>query len=339
MTRGAKLQSTLTPRVRAVRLKPLGNTGLSVSELALGTMTWGRDTDEYEAREQLDLFFNAGGNLIDTADTFSQGQSESMLGEFLSEVPRSEFLISTKAGRVPADRQHDCSRTHLLSALNKSLVRLQTEYIDLWHVHGYDSVTSLASLADTLSTAISDGKVRYIGLSNFAPWQYVHLQSLLPTGRLISSAQYEYSLLQRGVEAELFPALPHFGTGFLAWSPLGRGVLTGKYRNTIPADSRAASPHWGAFARNLINDHTRNIVEAVATAAQGLGTSPIDVALSWVRSNANVSSAITGARTAAQLRTLLATIDTQLPSEIVSALDDVSGSVAQYPSAQHFQTN
>ena len=322
-----------------MRLKPLGNTGLSVSELALGTMTWGRDTDEYEAREQLDLFFNAGGNLIDTADTFSNGQSESMLGEFLAEIPRSEYLISTKAGRVPTDRLHDCSRTHLLAALHESLRRLQTDYVDIWHVHGYDSVTSFAALADTLSTSITDGKVRFIGLSNFAPWQYVHLQSLLPTGRLLSSAQYEYSLLQRGVEAEIFSALPQFGTGFLAWSPLGRGVLTGKYRNTIPADSRAASPHWGAFTRSLINDQSRNIVEAVATAAQGLGTSPLDVSLSWVRCNSQVSSAITGARTAAQLRTLLATVETELPEEIVSALNDVSANSPTYPSAQFFTNN
>jgi aryl-alcohol dehydrogenase-like predicted oxidoreductase len=112
--------------------------------------------------------------------------------------------------------------------------------------------------------------------------------------------------------------------------------LTGKYRNTIPADSRAASPHWGAFARNLINDHTRNIVEAVATAAQGLGTSPLDVSLSWVRCNSQVSSAITGARTAAQLRTLLATVETELPEEIVSALNDVSDNQPTYPSAQFF---
>jgi aryl-alcohol dehydrogenase-like predicted oxidoreductase len=320
-----------------MRQKPLGRTGLTVSELSLGTMTWGRDTDEYEAREQLDLFFASGGNLIDTADTFSAGAAEEMLGEFLSEIPRHEYLISSKSGRVSGDRGHDSSRVHLLQTIDASLQRLRIEYLDIWHLHGYDNVTQFEIVADTLASLIQSGKVRYIGVSNLAPWQLVMINSLLPIGRTLGSAQYEYSLLQRGIENELLPAVSQFGIGVLAWSPLGRGVLTGKYRNSIPADSRAASPHWGAFARHLLTDQSRNIVEAVTTAAQGLGTSPLDVALSWVRQNPNVTSAITGARTAAQLRTLLATAGTDLPAEIVSALDDVSRKEAIYPAANFFQ--
>ena len=180
---------------------------------------------------------------------------------------------------------------------------------------------------------IKSGRVRYIGVSNFSAWQLTHLQSHLPTGSILSAAQYEYSLLQRGVEREVLPASIALGIGFLAWSPLGRGVLTGKYRNSVPADSRAASPHWGAFTRALMTDAHRPVVEAVSAAAQGLGTSLLDVALTWVRQSPHVATAITGARTAAQLRALLATANTVLPSEIIEALNDVSDPGISYPDA------
>ena len=214
--------------------------------------------------------------------------------------------------------------------------RLRTDYIDIWHVHGFDVATPLSEVADTLNGLIESGKVRYVGVSNFAAWQLTTLQHQLAPGRSLVSAQYEYSLLQRGVEREVLPASRALGLGLLAWSPLGRGVLTGKYRNNIPADSRAASPHWGGFTRSLLNDANRAVVEAVVAAAQGLGITPLDVALAWTTRHA--TSSITGARTAAQLRSLLANESFELPNEIVAALDDISDPTFTYPDATFLES-
>jgi len=314
----------------------LGNTGLEVSRLALGTMTWGRDTDEHEARDQLQLFLEAGGNFIDTADTYADGRSEEIVGALLSEtVERSSVVIATKATSVPPPRRFNASRGHLLAALDRSLVRLGVDYVDLWQLHAWDPRTPLDETLAAIDAAISSGRVRYAGISNYSGWQLTqaatHQQALRHTP--IISAQHEYSLLQRGVEREVVPAALALGIGILPWSPLGRGVLSGKYRAGIPSDSRGASTHFASFVQPFLGEKPRGIVDAVVTAADGLGVAPVEVALSWVRDRPGVVAPIVGARTAGQLRGVLLSEDLTLPNEIVDALDDVSAPPMAYPEA------
>ncbi|MEY3278285.1 MAG: hypothetical protein RLZZ426_771 [Actinomycetota bacterium] len=314
-------------------MRSLGQSGVQISPLGLGTMTWGRDTDEYEAREQMELFVEAGGNFIDTADIYSDGQAESLVGEIVREMNSIDFFIATKSGISKSTRRNDSSRKHLLTSLDASITRLAVDAVDLWQVHVYDQATPLSEVADTLSYAINSGRARYVGVSNYSAWQLVALQSLMPSGQKIISGQYEYSLIQRGVEREVIPALHHSSAGLIAWSPLGRGVLTGKYRNSIPADSRAASPHWGGFTKALLTDSSRQVVDAVVAAAEGLGVAPLEVALAWVRDAPHVTSVITGSRTAGQLRATLNANELVLPEQIRAALDDVAEVSISYPDA------
>jgi aryl-alcohol dehydrogenase-like predicted oxidoreductase len=318
--------------------RALGRTGLQVSRLGLGTMTWGRDTDEHEAREQLALFMAAGGTLVDTADMYADGLSEQVVGQLLAEVAdRDEVVLATKAVMRPqSERRFDASRRHLLGALERSLRRLQVDHVDLWQLHVWDAQTPLDETLAAVDDAVRSGKVRYAGVSNYAGWQLARAatwQAAVPGRAAISSVQAEYSLLQRGIEREVLPAALDLGIGVLPWSPLGRGVLTGKYRHGIPADSRAATSHFGAFAAEFLTDAKRRIVDAVCTAADGLGASPLEVGLAWVRDRPGVTAPIVGARTAVQLRGVLAADDLVLPDEIVVALDDVSDPGLGYPEA------
>jgi len=320
--------------------RPLGRSGLAVSRLALGTMTWGRDTDADDAAAQLKTFRDAGGTLLDTADVYGDGDSESVIGTLLDAlVPREELVIASKAGLRPgAQRRRDGSRAHLLRALDTTLSRLGTDYLDLWHVHGYDPATPLEETLSALDTAVTSGRVRYAGISNFSGWQTARAatwQGCWPGRAALVSAQVEYSLLERGVEREVLPACAALGLGVLPWSPLGRGVLTGKYRTGLPADSRAASPHFERFVAPYLNPRCASIVEAVATAAQGLGVSPLEVSLAWLRDRPGVVAPILGARTVGQLLGALQAEDIELPAEIRAALDDVSAAPSGYPERQN----
>jgi aryl-alcohol dehydrogenase-like predicted oxidoreductase len=319
--------------------RPLGRSGLAVSRLGLGTMTWGRDTDPDEAAAQLKTFREAGGNLLDTADVYADGDAETVLGSLLgSLVPRDEVVIAAKAGLRPGmARRRDGSRAHLLRSLDAALARLGTDYVDVWHVHGYDPDTPLEETLSALDHAVSSGRARYAGVSNFAGWQTAWAaawQTAWPGRAALVSAQVEYSLLERGVEREVMPACAALGLGVLPWSPLGRGVLTGKYRLGVPADSRAASPHFERFVAPYLDGRAAGIVEAVATAAEGLGVSPLEVALAWVRDRPGVVAPVLGARTVGQLLGALQTEEIELPPEIRAALDDVSAPGLGYPERQ-----
>jgi aryl-alcohol dehydrogenase-like predicted oxidoreductase len=313
-----------------MELRQLGNSGVRVTRLGLGTMTWGRDTDEHEAAEQMRFFLDAGGNFIDTAAVYGDGDSERVLGGLLDVlVPREEVVIATKAGISfkTGERKVDNSRRSLLSDLDKSLNRLNTDYVDLWQVHTWDPFSPLDETLAALDYAINSGKARHVGISNFLGWQVarsVTLQNPIFGKAPIASTQNEYSLLNRKVEVEVLPACIELGVGFLAWSPLGRGVLTGKYRSGKPSDSRGASPHFSSFIDPYLNDRASRIVEAVMVAADGLGLSPLEVSLAWVRDCPGVTSAIIGARTGAQLRGALSTESVTLPIPVREALDEVS---------------
>jgi aryl-alcohol dehydrogenase-like predicted oxidoreductase len=312
----------------------LGRTGLRVSRLGLGTLTWGRDTDEHEARDQLTAFANAGGTLVDTAAGYGDGASEELIGSFLGDVvDRDDVVLATKAGiaRARGSRETNVSRGHLVSTLDASLRRLGTDHVDLWQVHAWSGHTPLEETLSALDYAVSTGRAAYVGISNYSGWQSARAatwQSAVPGRTPLASNQVEYSLLNRSAEAEVIPAAEDLGLGILPWSPLGRGVLTGKYRNGTPADSRAASPHFSSFVESYLTEKHARVVEAVARAADGLGWSPVEVAVSWVRDRPGVVAPILGARTAAQLRGALGVEECVLPAEIVAALEDVSAPTA-----------
>ena len=320
-----------------VKQRHLGHSGLIVSRLALGTMTWGGDTDEDDAAAQLIAFRDAGGSLVDTANTYVGGVAEEVLGRLLADVvPRDEVLVATKAygvvGSGPMGR--GTSRGHLLSALDASLKRLQLDYIDLWQLHAWDPVTPWEEAMSALDTAVSSGRVRYAGVSNYSGWQQgacAAWQRAYPGRAPLVSNQVEYSLLQRGVEREVVPSALAQGIGLLPWSPLGRGVLSGKYRNGAPADSRGNSERFKGFIEPYLDERSRSIVDAVLTAADGLGVSPVAVALAWVRDQPGVVAPIVGARTSAQLQGSLAAESLVLPDVVREALDDVSRPVVGYP--------
>lgn len=315
----------------------LGRTGLRVSRIGLGTLTWGRDTDEHDAADQLKAFWEAGGTLVDTADVYGGGDAEYLLGQLVERlVPRRDLVIATKAGSVPdPDRRFDGSRGHLLAALDASLERLGTDYVDLWQVHAFDPETPLEETLQALDIAVSSGRARYAGVSNFCGWQLAKAatwQLASPGVRTrLASTQMEYSLLQRGIEREVLPAALDLGVGLLPSSPLGRGVLTGKYRHATPADSRGASEQLAPFVEPYLDEAASSIVDAVATAADGLAATTLQVALAWVRDRPGVVAPIVGARNAQQLTAALSVEALSLPDEICQALDDVSAPVHRYP--------
>ncbi|WP_235735980.1 aldo/keto reductase [Nocardioides alcanivorans] len=310
--------------------RALGATGLKISRLGLGTLTWGRDTDEHEARDQLIAFVEAGGTLIDTAAGYGDGASESLIGSLLGDVvQRDDVVLASKAGisRRRGVRETNTSRGFLLRSLDESLRRLGVDHIDLWQVHAWVDGIPIEETLTAVDIAVSSGRVAYAGVSNYNGWQSAQAATWQRAGAgrtVLASNQVEYSLLARHAEHEVLPAAEAMGLGVLAWSPLGRGVLTGKYRNGTPADSRAASPHFSNFVGSYLNARSQRVVEATVAAAEGLGWTPLEVALTWVRDRPTVAAPIVGARTAAQLKASLGTEELTLPREIIEALDDVS---------------
>lgn len=317
----------------------LGGTGLKVSRLGLGTLTWGTDTDKHEAADQLRLFVGAGGTLLDTAASYGQGASEELIGSLVGAVVgREDVVLATKGGitRRDGERTVDVSRRALLDNLDVSLRRLGVDHVDLWQVHTWSDEVPLEETLSALDYAVTSGRARYVGISNYSGWQTARAatyQGCAPGRARIAATQMEYSLLQRGVEREVLPAAVAMGLGILPWSPLGRGVLTGKYRTGVPADSRAASPTFERYVAEHLTPDASQIVEAVWRAAEGLGLSATQVALAWVRDQPGVTAPIVGARTAAQLRGTLAVEQVSLPEEITDALDDVSAPPVGYPEA------
>ena len=310
--------------------RAVGATGLTVSRLGLGTMTWGRDTDEHEARDQLIAFAEAGGTLVDTAAGYTDGASEELIGRLIGDVvARDEIVLATKGGisRRSGERETYASRGRLLADLDGSLRRLGVDHVDLWQVHTWVDGVPLEETLTALDLAVASGRASYVGISNYTGWQAAQAatwQRAVPGRTTLASTQVEYSLLNRDIELDVVPAAAALGLGILPWSPLGRGVLTGKYRSGIPSDSRGASPTYSGFVERYLDPRGQAVVEGVARAAEGLGWSTAEVALAWVRDRPGVTAPIVGARTAKQLLGLLGVEELTLPPEIVAALDDVS---------------
>ena len=313
-----------------MEMRMVGNSGLEISRLGLGTMTWGRDTDTHEAADQARAYIEAGGNFFDTASHYGNGDSERVIGGLIGTLFRREdVVISTKAGVAyeSASLKTDASRPSLMSALDQSLARLGTDHVDLWQVQIWDEKVPLEDSLSALDWAYTSGRARYVGISNFNGWQSARAISLQEENSAkapITSLQNEFSLLERSVEDDALDCAINLNRGFIAWSPLGRGALTGKYRQGIPADSRAATPHFAPFIEPYLNERSRRIVEAVSVAAQGLGYSPLEVALAWVRDFPGVTSAVVGARTGAQMRGILVSEEIALPEVVRTALDEIS---------------
>jgi len=313
-----------------MEMRRAGTSGLQLSRLGLGTMTWGRDTDEHEAADQCRAFIDAGGNFIDTANTYGDGDSERVIGGLIGTLfNREEVIIATKSGLSFPEgiKKVNASRSNLIAELDKSLARLGTDFIDIWQIHAWDALTPLDETLSALDYAYTTGRARYVGVSNFSGWQLARAATKQASNSMkapLSTIQSEYSLLNRDAEVELLECAEDCGIGFLAWAPLARGVLTGKYRTGIPSDSRGAAPHFAKHIEPYLDSRSSRIVEAVAVAAQGLGFSPLEVGLVWARDAYGVTSAIVGARTGAQLRGLLKSEEISLPDIVRSALNEVS---------------
>ncbi len=313
-----------------MEMRRCGKSGLTISSLGLGTMTWGRDTDAHEAADQLRAFIDAGGNFVDTAASYGDGDAERTLGGLIGTlVDREKIVVASKAGVVMKDgaRSISTSRQSLITELEKSLARLNTDYLDLWMVQAWSDETPLEDTLSALDFAFTSGKARYVGISNFSGWQSAQAITMQKSHSMkapIIALHNEYSLVQRGVEAEVIPAAGYNEVGFISWAPLGRGVLTGKYRKGIPSDSRAAAPHFQKYIEPYLTQQSTRIVEAISAAAEGLGFAPLEIALAWVRDHPGVTSTVVGARNGAQLRGVLKAEEIVLPDAIREVLDEVS---------------
>ncbi|ONM47910.1 aldo/keto reductase [Nocardia donostiensis] len=320
--------------------RTLGRSGLRVSRIGLATHTWGSRTDADEAAAQLVAFAEAGGTLVDTSPAYTGGAAQKILAELLGDlVSRDELVLSGCAGLIPhlptpapggeppaPDRvRHtvDASRRSLLRQLDRTLLELGTDHLDLWHVAVWDPHTPLDEVAATVDWALRSGRVRYAGVRGFTAWQLASLAALAP----ITAAQTPYSLLARTAEDDMVPAATHHGAGLIATAPLAGGILTGKYRDGVPADSRGADESTAAEISGRLDDRATRVVDALVTAADGLATSPLAVALAWIRDRPGVASMFVGARDMGQLTGVLAAETLELPRAIAAALDDVSSTL------------
>jgi aryl-alcohol dehydrogenase-like predicted oxidoreductase len=326
-----------------MRYRTLGNSGCSVSELCLGTMTFGAETDEEGAHTQLDRFVEAGGTLVDTADVYSKGVSEEIIGRWLAARPAdvTDAVVLATKGRFPmgpGPNDVGLSRRHLTRALDDSLRRLGVDSVDLYQVHSWDPWTPIAETLRTLDDFVRAGRIRYYGFSNFSGWQ---LTKAVHTARALGLAepvtlQPQYSLIVRETEWEIVPAAVDAGLGLLPWSPLGGGWLSGKYqRDQRPTGSTRLGEDPGrgmeAWERRG-TERTWRIIEAVQTVAEQSGSSMAQVALSWLTHRPGVTSTILGARTLEQLEDNLGSVDCVLDDDQLTLLDEASDpETSDYP--------
>jgi aryl-alcohol dehydrogenase-like predicted oxidoreductase len=322
----------------------LGRSGLRVTRLCLGTMTfgteWGWGNSEDSARQILNHFLDAGGNFIDTADGYTNGTSETLIGKFLRERgDRERVVLATKYsfGREQGNSNSGGNgRKNLYNALDNSLRRLQTDYIDLYWLHTWDGKTPVDEVMSVLDDVVRAGKVRYIGFSNVPGWYLGRAQTLAELRgwtRLIA-LQFEYSLIERSLEFEFLPAARELGLGLTPWSPLGGGILSGKYKRTdkgIAGDGRGAAVTEHPVLGRQFREKNFRIADEVVAVAKQLGRTPAQVALNWVANRPGVDSAIIGATKLHQLDDNLAALDFAIPDELNSRLLQVSAPEIQYP--------
>jgi aryl-alcohol dehydrogenase-like predicted oxidoreductase len=333
--------------VTGMEYRTLGRSGCAVSSLTLGTMTFGQETDQAGAHEQLDRFLAAGGTLIDTADVYADGNSELIIGRWLADRPSDvvERVVLATKGRFPTDDSPNglgLSRRHLTRALDASLRRLVVDAVDLYQVHAFDPYTPLDETLRALDSFVRAGKIRYYGLSNFTGWQLTKAVLLAQSLGIEPpiTLQPQYNLLVREIEWEIIPAALDAGLGLLPWSPLGGGWLSGKYRrDERPQGSTrlGEDPQRGveAYDRRNPQDRTWRVIDAVQSVAQDRGASMPQVALAWVTDRPSVTSTILWARTITQLEDNLGAADLHLTAEETALLDEASDpETSDYPYGQ-----
>ncbi len=319
----------------------LGRTGLQVSELCLGAMTFGRESTEQASYEILDRFLEAGGNFIDTANVYSQGISETILGRWLAGKNRDDYVIATKVRFPMGSGANDVglSRKHILAAAEASLQRLGTDYIDLYQVHCWDSGAPLEETLQSLDRLVQSGKVRYIGASNFTAWQ---LQKAIDLSRhygweAFCCLQPLYNLLDREIEWELVPVCQNEGVGIIPWSPLRGGWLSGKYKRGMqapPAGTRvqtAGEQGWSESWEAYANERTWTVIDTVFAVAEEVQKSPAQVALNWLLQQPGVTAPIIGVRTLEHLEDNLGATEWALDEGQLDRLNRVSARPDPYP--------
>ncbi|MBZ0295430.1 MAG: aldo/keto reductase [Anaerolineae bacterium] len=321
----------------------LGRTGLKVSELCLGAMTFGREADESLSFSMMDAFVQAGGNFIDTADVYSSGVSEEIVGKWLAQQPREDFILATKVRFAMGSGPNDLglSRKHILAGVENSLRRLKVDYIDLYQVHCWDPGAPLEETLSTLDQLVRSGKVRYIGASNYKAYQ---LQKALDVSRHMGWEPYVclqplYNLLDRSLEWELVELCVSEGVGIIPWSPLRGGWLTGKYRRGMNAEdlpeeyriAKASKQGWSEGWEAYNTERTWNVIDALLDVAEATGKSPAQVALNWVNHRSGVTAPIIGARNLKQLQDNLGSVGWSLSEEHMTKLNDASDMPGPYP--------
>lgn len=325
-----------------MQYRNLGSSGTSVSAYALGTMTFGAESDEATSHTILDDYADAGGNLIDTADVYSAGVSEEIIGRWLGKSSAAGGMVLATKGRFPMGKGPNdlgLSRRHLRLALEESLKRLNVDHIDLYQMHSWDPLTPLDETLGFLHDAVSAGKISYYGFSNYTGWQLTKAVGIAKARgwALPITLQPQYSLLVRGIESEIVPAALDAGMGLLPWSPLGGGWLTGKYeRDNAPtgATRLGENPKRGmeAWEKRNAQERTWAIVDAVVETAKARSVSPSQVALAWVAQQPAVTSVILGARTTDQLTDNLGAATLELTPDEIAGLSEVSDpGLADYP--------
>lgn len=320
----------------------LGSTGLQVSRLCLGSMTFGRETDEVESRQLLDRFVERGGNFIDTADGYSNGVSEQIVGKWLRHQSREDLVVATKVRFGSGLNKRGLSRKHILTAIDASLQRLGTSYVDLYQIHMWDASTPLVETLRTLDGLVRDGKVRYLGISNFSGWQLQRAVDICREMHLetIASLQPLYNLLDREAEWELIQVCANEGLAVIPWSPLRGGWLTGKFQRGAKATSQhtristlpdAAEPVWTEGWSNYDNPRTWTVIDSLLSVCREVGRTPAAVALNWLLHRPGVTAPIVGARSVDHLNDNLGCVDWKLDELHMNLLEEVSYLRPPYP--------
>jgi aryl-alcohol dehydrogenase-like predicted oxidoreductase len=320
-----------------MKFNQLGRSGLLVSDLCLGAMIFGeestRGTPPAEAERMINRYLDAGGNFIDTSDVYADGRSEEIVGQVIKEK-RDQIVIATKVRFASGQGPNDAglSRRHILQAAHASLRRLNTDYIDLYYMHGWDALTPLQESLRTFDELVTAGKVRYIGVSNFKAWQVMKALALSDSSEWVRfvAGQYQYSLVKRDIEYEFSDLFLSEGIGLMPWGPLGGGFLSGKYRR----DQRPQAASEGRIAttsddteeawQRRNTERNWQIVETVNEVAKERSATTPQVALAWLRAQPMVTSVILGARTLSQLEDNLGAADLELSAEEIAKLTQVS---------------
>ncbi|MBD2869826.1 aldo/keto reductase [Paenibacillus arenilitoris] len=312
----------------------LGKSGLAVSELCLGTMTFGGSTGEEESIEMIDRFIDLGGNFLDTANVYVSGRSEEIVGKAIKNK-RSDVVLATKVRMTTSDNVNGVglSRKHIMDGVEASLRRLQTDYIDLYQVHVWDHATPIEETLRTLDDLVSSGKVRYIGCSNFFAWQLMKSLACSDANRYVrfASIQPQYSLVSRQMDREMLSLCLEEKVGVIPWAPLGGGFLTGRYSRETPTEGRLTSKVGESAWINRASDKNFVILDALLEAAAELGKTPAQVALRWLLQREGITSPIFGASKLEQFEDNIGAAGWELPDDVWRRLDEVSALPADYP--------